>query len=85
MENPIIIEFKNVHKSFDENKVLRGINLSVFKGENLVILGKSGSGKSVTIKCIVGLTKVNRGEILVFGTDITKLHYSDLNLSLIHI
>jgi phospholipid/cholesterol/gamma-HCH transport system ATP-binding protein len=79
MENPIIIEFKNVHKSFDENKVLRGINLSVFKGENLVILGKSGSGKSVTIKCIVGLTKVNSGEILVFGTDITKLHYSDLN------
>lgn len=79
MENPIIIEFKNVHKSFDENKVLRGINLTVFKGENLVILGKSGSGKSVTIKCIVGLAKVNSGEILVFGTDITKLHYSDLN------
>jgi len=79
MENPIIIEFKNVHKSFDENKVLRGINLSVYKGENLVILGKSGSGKSVTIKCIVGLAKVNNGEILVFGNDITKLHYSDLN------
>ena len=77
--NNSIIEFKNVHKSFDDNKVLRGINLTVFKGENLVILGKSGSGKSVTIKCIVGLTKVNSGEILVFGTDITKLHYEDLN------
>jgi phospholipid/cholesterol/gamma-HCH transport system ATP-binding protein len=79
MENSAIIEFKNVHKSFDDNKVLRGLNLTVFKGENLVILGKSGSGKSVTIKCIVGLTKVNSGEILVFGTDITQLHYADLN------
>jgi phospholipid/cholesterol/gamma-HCH transport system ATP-binding protein len=79
MENTAIIEFKNVHKSFEENKVLRGINLTVFKGENLVILGKSGSGKSVTIKCIVGLTKVNSGKILVFGTDITQLHYADLN------
>jgi phospholipid/cholesterol/gamma-HCH transport system ATP-binding protein len=79
MENSAIIEFKNVHKSFDENKVLRGLNLTVFKGENLVILGKSGSGKSVTIKCIVGLTKVNSGEILVFGTDITQLHYAELN------
>lgn len=78
-ENNAIIEFKNVHKSFDENKVLRGLNLSVFKGENLVILGKSGSGKSVTIKCIVGLTKVDSGEILVFGTDITQLHYAELN------
>ena len=79
MENTAINEFKNVHKSFEENKVLRGINLTVFKGENLVILGKSGSGKSVTIKCIVGLTKVNSGKILVFGTDITQLHYADLN------
>ena len=78
-ENNAIIEFKNVHKSFDENKVLRGLNLTVFKGENLVILGKSGSGKSVTIKCIVGLTKVDSGEILVFGTDITQLHYAELN------
>jgi phospholipid/cholesterol/gamma-HCH transport system ATP-binding protein len=75
----LIIEFKNVYKSFNENKVLRGINLSVFKGENLVILGKSGSGKSVTIKCIVGLTKVDKGEILVFGTDITQLHSAELN------
>ena len=79
MENSAIIEFKKVHKSFDDNKVLRGLNLTVFKGENLVILGKSGSGKSVTIKCIVGLTKVNSGEILVFGTDITQLHYAELN------
>lgn len=78
-ENPAIIEFKNVHKSFDENKVLQGINLSVFKGENLVILGRSGSGKSVTIKCLVGLTKVDSGQILVFGTDITQLHYTELN------
>jgi phospholipid/cholesterol/gamma-HCH transport system ATP-binding protein len=77
--NSAIIEFKNVHKSFDKNQVLKGINLTVYKGENLVILGKSGSGKSVTIKCIVGLTKVDKGAILVFGTDITQLHYVELN------
>ena len=74
-----IIEFKNVYKSFDKNKVLKGINLSVKKGENLVILGRSGSGKSVAIKCLVGLTKVDQGAINVLGTDITKLNYHELN------
>jgi phospholipid/cholesterol/gamma-HCH transport system ATP-binding protein len=74
-----IIEFKNVYKSFGNNAVLRGFNLSVKKGENLVILGRSGSGKSVAIKCLVGLTKVDKGEINVLGTDITKLNDYQLN------
>lgn len=74
-----IIEFKNVYKSFGKNTVLKGINLSVKKGENLVILGRSGSGKSVAIKCLVGLTKVDQGIINVLGTDITKLDDHELN------
>ncbi|KAB1157577.1 ABC transporter ATP-binding protein [Flavobacterium luteum] len=74
-----IIEFKNVYKSFGKNDVLKGFNLSVKKGENVVILGKSGSGKSVAIKCLVGLIKVDKGEIYIFNTDITKLNIYELN------
>lgn len=74
-----VIEFKDVYKSFGSNAVLRGINLKVRKGENLVILGRSGSGKSIAIKCLVGLTKIDKGEIFVFGTDITRLNENELN------
>ena len=74
-----VIEIKNLHKSFGSNDVLKGVNLTVNKGENLVILGKSGSGKSITIKCLVGLMEVDQGEINVFGTDITKLDTTELN------
>ena len=75
----LVIEIKNLHKSFGSNDVLKGVNLTVNKGENLVILGKSGSGKSITIKCLVGLMEVDQGEINVFGTDITKLDTTELN------
>ena len=74
-----VIEIKNLHKSFGSNDVLKGVNLTVKKGENLVILGKSGSGKSITIKCLVGLMQVDQGEINVFGTDITKVDTTELN------
>jgi phospholipid/cholesterol/gamma-HCH transport system ATP-binding protein len=74
-----ILELKNVCKSFGDNDVLKGINLSVKKGENLVILGRSGSGKSIAIKCLVGLIHVDEGEIKIFGTDITELRNDDLN------
>jgi phospholipid/cholesterol/gamma-HCH transport system ATP-binding protein len=73
------IELKNLCKSFGDNAVLKGINLSVNKGEDLVILGRSGSGKSITIKCIVGLIVADEGEINLFGTDITKLNNTALN------
>ena len=79
MKNNTIISIKNLHKSFGKNEVLKGINLSVSKGEDLVILGRSGSGKSVTIKCLVGLVEADQGEIIVFGTDITTLNSNDLN------
>jgi phospholipid/cholesterol/gamma-HCH transport system ATP-binding protein len=74
-----IIEIKNLYKSFGTNKVLNGIHLSVKKGEDLVILGRSGSGKSVAIKCLVGLIAADKGEINVFGTDVTKLNNHELN------
>ncbi len=79
MENKIIISIKNLHKSFGKNEVLKGINLTVNKGEDLVILGRSGSGKSVTIKCLVGLVESDKGAIKVFGTDITQLRDNALN------
>lgn len=79
IKNTPIIEIKDLHKAFGDNEVLKGVNLSVNKGENLVVLGKSGSGKSITIKCIVGLVMVDQGEINVFDTDITKIDTTELN------
>lgn len=73
------IDIIDLHKSFGTKKVLNGINLNVFKGENLVVLGKSGSGKSILIKCIVGLCIPEKGEIKVFDSDITKIDETELN------
>lgn len=75
-----VINIKGLHKSFGKNNdVLKGVNLVVNKGENLVVLGKSGSGKSITIKCLVGLVAADKGEIKVFDTDITSLNNQELN------
>lgn len=77
--NTPVIEIKNLYKSFGQNKILKGVNLSVFQGEDLIILGRSGSGKSITIKCIVGLIAADKGEIKVFGNDITHLNNTQLD------
>lgn len=75
-----IIEIKDLHKSFGKsNDILKGLDLIVNEGENLVVLGKSGSGKSVLIKCLVGLIRADRGEISVFGNNITTLDGNNLN------
>jgi phospholipid/cholesterol/gamma-HCH transport system ATP-binding protein len=79
MQTKSIITITNLYKSFGENEVLKGINLSVQDGENLVILGRSGSGKSVTIKCLVGLVKADEGEIKVFDEEVTTLNDDELN------
>ena len=79
MEQQPIIAIKNLHKTFGNNKILKGINLTVNKGEDLVVLGRSGSGKSVTIKCLVGLVKADEGNIEIFGTDVTKISNEELN------
>ncbi|HSL88567.1 MAG TPA: ATP-binding cassette domain-containing protein, partial [Ignavibacteriaceae bacterium] len=63
---------QHLKKSFGNNHVLRDINLVVNKGENLAILGQSGTGKSVLIKCIVGLIDIDDGKLLIFGQDISE-------------
>ena len=63
-ENPVI-SIRGLYKSFDELHVLKGIDLTVSKGENVAILGKSGTGKSVLIKMIVGLLRPDRGDVIV--------------------
>lgn len=75
-----MIEIKDLHKTFGkDNKVLQGVNLTVNRGEDLVILGRSGSGKSVTIKCIVGLIEPDKGEIKVFDENVLNLTKKELN------
>ena len=68
-----VIEIKGLKKSFGDNAILKGIDLTINKGENVVILGKSGSGKSVTIKCIAGLLTQDEGSLKVFGEEIKDL------------
>jgi phospholipid/cholesterol/gamma-HCH transport system ATP-binding protein len=68
-----VIEIHNLKKSFGKQEVLKDISLKLFNGENLVVLGKSGSGKSVLIKCIVHLLKPDNGEISVLGENIGTL------------
>lgn len=76
--NPII-RIRNLHKSFDDLQVLRGIDLDLSQDENLAILGRSGQGKSVLIKCIVGLEDYDEGSVHVFGTDLATLSNFKLN------
>src|SRR3954469_7400199 len=66
------IEFRDVHLSFDDRKVLDGLSFKVMKGETKLILGGSGCGKSTTIKLVLGLLKPDEGQILVDGEDITN-------------
>jgi len=78
-EQEIVVEIRGLVKSFGDNHVLRGVDLDLYKGENLVVLGKSGSGKSVLIKLMVGLLKQDEGTIKIFGIDTAGLKLKDLN------
>jgi len=75
----IVISLKNLSKSFGEQHVLTDINLEVYKGENVALLGKSGSGKSVLIKLIVGLLKPTEGEIIVMDKNVNQISSIELN------
>jgi phospholipid/cholesterol/gamma-HCH transport system ATP-binding protein len=68
-----VIVIRDVHKSFGEKKVLQGFDLTVNRGESVMVLGKSGSGKSVLIKCLVGLLKPDKGSVSVLGEDVFAL------------
>ena len=74
-----MLEIKDLYKAFGDTKVLNGFNLELFEGENLVIMGKSGSGKSVMIKCLVGLLEADSGSIKIMGQDITNLGRTEMD------
>jgi phospholipid/cholesterol/gamma-HCH transport system ATP-binding protein len=74
-----VIRVRNARKSFGAQEVLKDISLEVNKGENLVILGRSGTGKSVLIKCLVGLLDADEGELNILGREIGRLRAKELN------
>ncbi len=73
-----MIEINNLHKQFDENKVLQGVNLTINKGETLAIIGPSGCGKSVLLKHIVGLLQPDRGSVSIEGKNVNNLKETEL-------
>ena len=77
-KSDVVIEMQHLKKSFGNNHVLQDINLVINKGENLAILGQSGTGKSVLIKCIVGLVEIDDGKLLIYGKNISELKGKEL-------
>lgn len=75
----IKIRVVNLYKSFGESQVLRGVDLEVHQGESMVVIGGSGSGKTVLIKCIIGLVQPDEGEIYVDGLEISNLNEKGMN------
>ena len=73
-----VVEIRGLKKAFDGFEVLKNINVDLKRGENLVVLGKSGQGKSVTIKCIVGLLKKDEGSVKVFDEEVSDLNDEEL-------
>ena len=74
-----MIKIRDLRKSFDDNHVLNGFSMELYEGENLVIMGKSGSGKSVMIKCLVGLMQQDHGDIEIMNKNINEMEQDDLN------
>ncbi len=73
-----MIQVRNLYKSYGNSQVLKGLNIDVLQGEILVILGRSGVGKSVLLRQIIGIEKPDRGSIVVNGVDITKCNKNDV-------
>jgi len=74
-----LITIENLSKGFNGKMILNNLNMSVFRGENLVVFGKSGSGKSVLLKCIIGLMKPDSGKIYVGDRELEKMNSDELN------
>ena len=73
-----VIEIKGLKKSFGDKEVLTGIDLTVYRGENVVVLGRSGEGKSVTIQCIIGMLVPDAGSLKVLGKEVAELDEKEL-------
>ena len=78
MADGALIDIRGLHKAFDDNQVLRGVDLAVRAGETLVVLGPSGCGKSVLLKHIIGLLRPDRGTVVFDGRDIGRMTYREL-------
>jgi phospholipid/cholesterol/gamma-HCH transport system ATP-binding protein len=76
-KEPIVL-IKDVYKSFEDNNVLKGVDLELYKEENIVVMGRSGSGKSVLIKIIIGLMKPDKGEVQILGKHVHQLNKQEL-------
>src|SRR5687767_14198564 len=74
-----VLEVQHLKKSFNENDVLLDINFRLSKGETLVVLGKSGTGKSVLLKCLVRLLEPDQGKIKILGKEVLSLEEDELN------
>jgi len=74
-----VISIRGLKKAFEDYKVLRGVDLDLYQGENLVVLGRSGTGKSVLIKIIAGLLKLDKGHVNVLGQEVNKLKPKELD------
>jgi phospholipid/cholesterol/gamma-HCH transport system ATP-binding protein len=79
MNNDFVIEISKLRVSFGNNEVLKDVSLKVFNGENLVVIGKSGTGKSVLVKCIAGLLHSYSGTIMVLNKKVNSLKRKELN------
>lgn len=78
-DNDVVMRVRNLYKSFGNNHVLIDFNLDLYRGENLVVLGKSGSGKSVLIKCIIGLLIPDKGRVEIFDQDVLEMNADELD------
>ncbi|RLD53533.1 MAG: ABC transporter ATP-binding protein, partial [Bacteroidetes bacterium] len=78
-KNEPVISISNLYKSFDNLEVLKGISFNLNKGENMAVLGKSGSGKSVLIKIISGLLRPDKGKVIVLGQEVANLNHKKLD------
>jgi len=79
LDKECVLSIDHVFKSFGDHHVLVDFNLKLYKGENVVIFGKSGSGKSVLIKCIIGLLRPDQGKITVLDQDVLSMNHEELD------
>lgn len=83
--NEVVVRIQHVSKSFNGRQVLRDVCLNVRRGENLVILGRSGEGKSVTLKCVAGLVQQDAGKVEVLGREVSTMNDEELRAMRLHV